>query len=435
MWVSAFSLKLRNYYFKLRKPEVSPSQESAGAVYYPNNVMTEDWNQDDAMEIQGSESSSPLSTAPDSPVYSLLEREECVDEDEEMESPHDEMEEDDGVARRKAEKEPNRSSSEEEDDNEGASAARRKAKGKSKASPPPPEEENDADDEQPVQPPRAAKLNPLALHPTVPAAAAAKDATTTTKRTDADSHTHSRGLHFADADAAMNEAFYSSSPSSSPLCTNQKENETKNPNTKSEHRGTAFSTTKLIDKLFALQQHQQQQQQQRDSGSKERQVAGGEGAVGWGLEWHATTTQKNLARDGGGGSSVQKPNPPHPTPASAQSPAGQLWEVYDASAWERATATAPVQEPPRDGSAQRTMVQKKKKEKKDLVRATRPYRAILQGTYLNYAAGDVMEVVFRDPGGWSLFFFFTFVLSNNSLHEISIRGRQKTQKKKQITHV
>ena len=64
--LQAFFSTLRNYYLNFRKREISASKESTGAVYYPDHIMPEDWNQDDPMEIQGPQTPSPHSSDNDS---------------------------------------------------------------------------------------------------------------------------------------------------------------------------------------------------------------------------------------------------------------------------------------------------------------------------------------------------------------------------------
>ena len=435
---------------------------------YPNSSMDKNRRRDDSMDIDQAEGSSPPSTAYGSPSYSPPELEKCTDEREAIKRDYQEAEEDSDesrVARLKANGKAKASSPDEDDDSddEEKRAARRKAKGKAKASSP--SESDDTDDEQeraarrkakgkaraypptdekynddyddenrPTKPPFAARLNHLASHPMTTAAAAAEEDTSMTGMDHYYAgHGYSHETHFGDADAAMNETLPSpSSPYSEDNNNNNSENDSFTPSTSrnplSERRGHGS-----LPPLVARESVEKYAAMMQGDGGWGRGRGRGRGQ-GWGLAWRETVTQETVDR---GGWRVYED--PHPSP-TMQLVGGEEeeeeeedeemgWEVYDASAWERASERVreqeagvltlkvpmPLSSVARAGgegssSARPTTASDTKVNYEllathsgggggEFVRAVRSYKAILTGNFLSYEKDEVLKVIYRDFDG------------------------------------
>ena len=433
---------------------------------YPNSSMDKNRRRDDSMDIDQAEGSSPPSTAYGSPSYSPPELEECTDEREAIKRDYHEAEEDSDenrvaglkakgkakasspdddddsddeeqrAVRRKAKGKAKASSPSESDDadDEQERAARRKAKGKARAYPPTDENYNDDydDENRPTKPPFAARLNPLASHPMTTAAAEEED----TSMTDTDDyyagHGYSHETHFGDADAAMNETLSSpSSPYSEDNNNNNSENDPFTPSTSrnplSERRGQGS-----LPPLVARESVEKYAAMMQGDGGWGRGRGRGRGQ-GWGLAWRETVTQEKVDR---GGWRVYED--PHPSPTmqlvgeEEEEDEEMGWEVYDASAWERAAERVQEQEArgvtlkvpmpsssvARGGgegssSARPTTASETKVNYGilathssgggdgggDFVRAVRSYKAILTGNFLSYEKDEVLKVIYRDFDG------------------------------------
>lgn len=432
---------------------------------YPNSSMDENRRRDDSMDIDQAEGSSPPSTAYGSPSYSPPELEKCTDEREAIKRDNQEAEEDSDesrVARLKAKGKAKASSPDEDDDSddEEQRAARRKAKGKAKASSP--SESDDADDEQeraarrkakgkaraypptdenynddyddenrPIKPPFAARRNPLASHPmtTTAAAAAEEDTSMTGMDHYYAGHGYSHETHFGDADAAMNETLDSpSSPYSEDNNNNNSENDSFTPSTSrnplSERRGHGS-----LPPLVARESGENYPAMMQGDGGWGRGRGRGRGQ-GWGLAWRETVTQETVDRAG-----WRVYEDPHPSPTmqlvgeeeEEEEDEEMGWEVYDASAWERASESVREQEAGRvalkvpmpsssvagaggegSSSARPTTASDTKVNYEllatpsgggEFVRAVRSYKAILTGNFLSYEKDEVLKVIYRDFDG------------------------------------
>lgn len=303
---------------------------------------------------------------------------------------------------------------EEDHETEEDRAARRKAKGKAKASSLPGDDhKGDYDSEYP---------NPLRSRPT-----AAEDTDTDMDNYWAHEtyvgHENAAGkespseMHFGhDADAAMNDAL---SSSSSTLYSPNKENFNTPPgapnNSPQRHQVGSVDSTKLKRKLEEVQQ---QQRGGEYSGGRGRGRGRGRGAgTGWGLAWQETMTQESAERQGWGSY-----DSPPPSPKLQKVVEETRWEEYDYSAWEKAAAeevekqrggvltlkvpqsTFSAKPVGVEGSTKPSIVPEtvgavKKsdpaRQKVELVRATRNYKAIVAGTFLSYNEGDVLRVLHR----------------------------------------
>ena len=435
---------------------------------YPNSSMDKTRRRDDSMDIDQAEGSSPPSTAYGSPSYSPPELEKCTDERESVKRDYHEAEEDSDesrVTRLKAKGKAKASSPDEDDDSddEEQRAARRKAKGKAKASSP--SESDDADDEQqraarrkakgkaraypptdknynddyadenrPPKPPFAARLNPLASNPMTTTAAAEEDTSMTGMDHYDAGHGYSHETHFGDADAAMNETLPSpSSPYSEDNNNNnnnKNENDSFTPSTSrnplSERRGHGS-----LPPLVARESVEKHAAMMQGDGGWGRGRGRGRGQ-GWGLAWRETVTQETVDR---GGWRVYED--PHPSPTmqlvgeEEEEDEEMGWELYDASAWERASEGVREQEAGRmtlevpmpsssvaraggeGSSSARPATASDTNVNYELlaphsgggggggefVRAVRSYKAILTGNFVSYEKDEVLKVIYRDVDG------------------------------------
>lgn len=368
--------------------------------------MEESSKKDDTMDIDRPEDVSAHSTLMGSPSCSSLEREECTEEEEEVNTDHGEPEE--------------------EKDTEEEKAARRKAKGKAYA---PPEE--DDDDEH-------TSIAKLTSSPTV------AENTETDVNVDMDTYwapetrkaheiaarqdslRNAHALQFGDADAAMNDALSSSSFTSPDDNNEHNQNNNANPaapnNSPSNCQAAPLDYAKLLRELARLQQRQQPQQ---DDGRCRGRGVGREGGSrdGWGLAWQETMTREKVEKEGWGACDDSLPSS---SEQKVQQDMG--WEVYDEAAWASAAEKAARLEAgkvtlkvPRSSfsSVKRNCAREEGRlrgsidretggkgeavkltgQKGELVRAVRGYKPILPGTYLNYEKGDVMTVLHRDGDG------------------------------------
>lgn len=353
------------------------------------------------MDIEQSEHPSLLSTTYGSPSYSPPAPDEHADEGRDVKEHYDASEEEESKQERTARNKAKVSLPEdevdddddddEEEEKEEERVARRKAKGKARAYVPI-EDSNNNDQERTIGPRRPRRPNPLSLHPTGEGE--------TGMDMDAYWAGYGHETRFGDADAAMNENL--SSPSPSPPSS-----EHDDPYTTPESRNPLFKRRNLasldmpsmMNKLATLQQ-------QQEGGGWGLGRGRGRGQ-GWGLEWKETITQEKVQHEGW-------PICEDPQPSPAEEETG--WEVYDASAWEKATEKAEEQEvgrltlkPPtvkgEKGSRNRVTGQNTvtdenlKGRNLELVRAVTDYQAILRGNFLSYQKGDVMKVLHRDSDG------------------------------------
>ncbi|CAF9917146.1 hypothetical protein IMSHALPRED_003475 [Imshaugia aleurites] len=403
--------------------------------------MDEASTKDDPMDTEQPGDAALYSTPLGSPSYSPPELEERTEGEEKVRSHHD------GDAKDEEQEK------EQEQETAEAKAARRKAKGKGKASHP--EHEDDDDDQGPDQgnsPHRKAKA-PHQDTPIYPGIDIhwARSALSSHPPASSPTYNQSPRPRFGDADAAMNNFLPFPCPFSSSINNNDDEPNPPPPSTSSfinysndelypnnddelnppaprnSPTHPAFSS-ELMSKLEALQQHQQQRQQEHLSAlGRGRGRGRGRGMPqGWGLEWQETKTPEKIEEEGWGAQYGGVDAVPSLT---GWAEAG--WEVYDEAAWERAAVQAAEREkeererergkvlklqvPRGSGSAQgaRTKpgvggsvdvktggeVKGPSGRKRELVRAVRGYRAILSGTFLNYAQDDVLEVIHRDSDG------------------------------------
>lgn len=245
---------------------------------------------------------------------------------------------------------------------------------------------------------------------------------------------------FGDADAAMNDALYSSSYPFSPVNQTYDQNTPRAPPTPVNSPSGPVFSSELSSKLESLQL--QQQQQGPDDSERGRERSWGEG---WDLRF-----QDRVARGTDDDDCwVAAPSSP------AEQPEGVDWEVYDEAAWERAAAkqetqtvtlklplsSNPVKKRPgtmnlkflnagsveKEVGARKKEVGARKKEvgagapdvvrrwrkRRDLVRAVRAYKAILTGNYLSYEKDDVLEVMYRDRDGRWDDVFFPYVVGHS----------------------
>lgn len=369
--------------------------------------MEESRQEDDPMDIEQPEHQSLPSTAYGSPSYSPPEPDEYTKEGRDVENydtPEEEEHKQERMVRNKAkgkakvflpEEENDGDDDDDEEEEEEERAARSKAKGKVRAYLPIGDSDND-NQERTIGLRRPSKPNPLALHPTT-----AED---TGMDMDAYWADYYRRIRFGDADAAMNETLSSPSPSPSPPSS---ENDERDPYTTPESRNpvsirrthATLDMPSMMNKLATLEQ-------QQAGGSCGRGRGKGSGQ-GWGLEWKETMTQEKVEHEG-----WSFYEDPHPSPAEEETG----WEVYDASAWEKATENAKEQEVGKvtlktpsvkrgEGSSKRATDLNSvtndnlKGPSLEIVRAMRDYQAILRENYLSYEKGDVMKVLYRDSDG------------------------------------
>lgn len=363
--------------------------------------MEENRQEDDSMDIERPENPSFLFTAHGSPSYSPPEPDEHRDEGRDVKDHYDASEEEESKqerttrnkAKRKAKvflpQEKVDDNGEVEEEEEEERLARRKAKGKGRAYVPIEVDNNDGQ-ERPIGLRRSKRPNPLSLNPT-----AAGD---TEMDMDAYRVGYRKETRFGDADAAMNETISSLSPS--PPSSENNENgpyttpDSRNPLTM--HRNfTTLDMPSMIDKLATLEK------QQGDGGWGQGRGRGR--GQGWGLEWKESVTEEKVQHE-------EWPIFEDPDPAPAED---TRWQVYNASAWEKATEKAEGQEvgkmtlekPPvkkEQGSIKRTTdpnTVKSEDQGLEIVQAVRDYKAILRGTFLSYEKGDVMKVLYRDRDG------------------------------------
>ncbi|KAL9076647.1 MAG: hypothetical protein Q9161_000979 [Pseudevernia consocians] len=325
----------------------------------------------------------------------------------------------------KGEDDPDKYGDEETD--EEVRIARRKAKGKAKASPSPPppeeeEEEEDYDDDddddnnkenkRPSKSPRSANSNSITSSPAAEVdnqmdmdmddycAREAREAIEIAARETLEILAREQALgyggdiKFGDVDAAMNDAL-SASPSPS-WSSYSKENE---------------NNTSPVAPSNSPERHETGWVGESGGGGRGR----GRGA-GWGLDWQETSTREE--EDWGGWSAHDDPPP---SPPEQMLWAESRWEEYDFGVWEKAAQEVAekerekpltVKEPHStlsvktvsmnekgEGSTKRSKEEDSTRQRGELVRAVRDYKAILPGTFLSYEKDDVMRVLHRHSDG------------------------------------